>query len=247
MQNWDAERYQQHAGFVAEQGEPVLQLLAAKAGETILDLGCGDGGLSEKIAASGAQVVAVDASADMVAKARTRGLIAAVVDGTQLNYNRQFDAVFSNAALHWMLDADAVLAGVNRALKSRGRFVAEMGGHGNVATLVDALRREFELNADYGPWQNPWYFPTAEAYRLKLQQAGFNVRSITLFKRPTTLTTGLKNWLSIFCQGITDSLSSTERAQLFQQVEARVRPQLFHAGQWQADYVRLRFFAEKSH
>src|SRR5579862_4266048 len=137
-QRWDPGRYQETAGFVAVLGEPLLELLAAKPGERILDLGCGDGALTEKIAAV-ASVVAVDASADQIKAARARGLDAHVMDGTKLAFENEFDAVFSNAALHWMRDPDAVIAGVWRALKPGGRFVAECGGAGNVETIVKSL------------------------------------------------------------------------------------------------------------
>src|SRR5690349_15390007 len=137
-QRWDPQRYQENAGFVAVLGAPLLDMLAPKAGERILDLGCGDGALTEKIAAI-ATVVAVDASADQIKAARARGLDAHVADGTKLAFKSGFDAVFSNAALHWMRDPDAVIAGVWRALRPGGRFVAECGGAGNVEQIMRAL------------------------------------------------------------------------------------------------------------
>src|SRR6266849_4306388 len=157
VQSWKADRYAQHAHFVPALGQPVLDLLKPSPGERILDLGCGDGVLTEKIVAAGATVVGLDAAPDMVTAAKHRGLDARLIDGMNLRFNREFDAVFSNAALHWMKsDPDAVIAGVARALKPGGRFVAEMGGHGCVAAITVALitvlqRRGIETDAI------PWY------------------------------------------------------------------------------------------
>jgi trans-aconitate methyltransferase len=138
-QHWSARRYAETAHFVPELGAPVLDLLAPRARERVLDLGCGDGVLTERIVASGAAVVAVDAAPDMVAAARARGIDARVMRGQDLTFEREFDAVFSNAALHWMRPPEAVLSGVRRALKPGGRFVGEMGGHNNTAAIIVAL------------------------------------------------------------------------------------------------------------
>ena len=139
QQRWTADSYQQHTGFVPVLGAPVLDLLAPMADERILDLGCGDGALTEKLVAAGADVLGVDASEAMVEAARARGLDVRVQDGQALDFDRAFDAVFSNAALHWMLDPDAVIAAVHRALRPGGRFVGEFGGHGNVAAIRVAI------------------------------------------------------------------------------------------------------------
>ena len=139
-QQWNSSRYSKNARFVSDLGEPVVELLNPQPGERILDLACGDGALTEKINARGAEVIGIDGSADMVAAAKKRGIAARVVDAYQLDFTSEFDAVFSNAALHWMKrDPDAVIQGVHRALKPGGRFVAEMGGHGNVAAINVAL------------------------------------------------------------------------------------------------------------
>src|SRR4051794_22877021 len=131
-QTWDPKSYAHNAGFVAELGGGVLQLLAAQPGERVLDLGCGDGVLTEQLMRAGCKVVGVDSSAPQIEAAKARGLQALVVSGEALSFDSEFDAVFSNAALHWMRDADAVISGVYRALVPGGRFVAEMGGYGNV-------------------------------------------------------------------------------------------------------------------
>src|SRR5579875_671222 len=160
QQHWLAERYAANAAFVPALGTAALALLAPQPGERILDLGCGDGVLTAKIAAAGA-AVAVDAAPDMVRAARARGLDARVMDGRALAFAGEFDAVFSNAALHWMREADAVLAGVFRALKPGGRFVAEMGGHGNIAAIITALSAVLARRGVDAAALNPFYFPSA--------------------------------------------------------------------------------------
>lgn len=161
-QIWNAEDYARNARFVSDLGQPVFELLAPKAGERILDLGCGDGALTEKLALAGANVVGVDLSSDFVAAAAARGLDARLVDAQQLPFRNEFDAVFSNAVLHWMRDIDAVLAGVRRSLRSGGRFVGEFGGHGCVAAVCTALRAVMIRHGHKAV--SPWYFPTVEDF-----------------------------------------------------------------------------------
>ncbi|HYQ90618.1 MAG TPA: class I SAM-dependent methyltransferase, partial [Candidatus Competibacteraceae bacterium] len=143
-QHWEPERYRQQAAFVAEGGLPVLELLDPRPGERILDLGCGEGALTEKLMALGCQVIGVDSSPEQVAAARARGIDTRLMEGQHLLFKAEFDAVFSNAALHWMMPADAVIAGVWRALKPGGRFVAECGGEGNIKTIETALSMALE-------------------------------------------------------------------------------------------------------
>lgn len=244
-QTWNAGQYVNHASFVAQHGLPVLELLNPKPGEQILDLGCGDGALTADIAKSGAVLHGVDASSSMVEAARARGLSAEVMSGDQLNFREQFDAIFSNAALHWMTNAEAVLAGVHQALKPGGRFVGEFGGEGNVAVLVNAMRSVFDRHPEYGEFDNPWYFPSVEDYGQKLQRAGFQVHYIDRIPRPTTLNAGVRTWLEIFSNGITRHIPENRLDDFLDEVEALVRPRLYVNGQWIADYVRLRFVAHK--
>ncbi len=243
-QVWNADAYAHNARFVAELGTPLLELLAPRAGEHILDLGCGDGVLTLSIAESGAHVVGVDGSSGMVEAAKAAGLDARVMNGEELSFQQQFDAVFSNAALHWMLRPDAVLAGIARALKPGGRLVAEFGGHGNVAAIVVALLAVVR-HFDGGPAvRTPWYFPTVDEYALKLKQNGFAVNQITLIPRPTLLATGMDEWLKLFAQSFLNHLSPQDQESARIEAVELLRPALCDSsGRWIADYVRLRFSA----
>jgi len=248
-QVWNSDRYAVNASYVPTLGQPVLDLLKVRPGERILDLGCGDGVLTEKIVAQGAEVVGVDSSHDMVEAAKSRGLDARMVSGYALNFNREFDAVFSNAALHWMKDdPDAVIAGVNRALRPGGRFVGEMGGHGNVAAIAVALLSTLERRNMANPASLiPWYYPTVDGYRAKLEGGGFVVNYIELIPRPTPLPTGMAAWIETFCMSLIRNLPETEHANAVAEVVERLRPVLCdEKGHWTADYVRLRFAAKLS-
>jgi trans-aconitate methyltransferase len=243
-QHWSAERYAEHAGFVPALGAAVLDLLRPQPGERILDLGCGDGVLTRRIAETGAAVVAVDAAPDMVAAARARGLDARVMPGQSLAFVREFDAVFSNAALHWMRPPEAVLAGVARALKPGGRFVAEMGGHNNTAAIMVALAAVLARRGLDARRLSPWYFPSAAAYREKLEATGFRVEQIAIVPRPTPLPGAIEGWLDSFCDDFFDPLAETDRPAARAEIVALLQPILRdETGTWIADYVRLRFRA----
>jgi trans-aconitate methyltransferase len=245
-QSWDPERYARNARFVSDLGAPVVELLAPRAGERILDLGCGDGALTEQLAALGCVVVGVDASAAQIAAARARGCDAQVMDATALTFVDEFDAVFSNAALHWVKNADVMLAGVARALRRPGRFVAELGGFGCVETIRTALHAALTRRGIAATLHDPWYFPTPEDYRARLAAAGFTVDSIALIPRPTPLPGDVTGWLETFAESFTSALPPGERPAFLDEVRERLRPDLCDAnGQWHADYVRLRFAARK--
>ncbi len=246
---WEPGDYARNAAFVPALGAPVLALLDPKPGEHILDLGCGDGVLTEKIVAAGAQVVGVDASDTMVAAAVARGLDAQVMDGERLAFNGEFDAAFSNAALHWMLDGAAVAAGVHRALKPGARFVGEMGGHGNVATLRAGLRAELVARGYPVPGQDPQWYPTVESFTAIYAAAGFIDIKAQLIPRPTPLPAGVSGWLRTFRAGFMDTANvpDDEQAEVAAAVEARLADQLRQPdGGWFADYVRLRFTMRKA-
>jgi trans-aconitate methyltransferase len=246
-QTWNSEAYGKNARFVTDLGAPVLELLDPQPGEHILDVGCGDGILTKKIADHGCSVVGIDSSADFVASARKLGLTVVEKSAAEMDYGPRFDAVFSNAALHWMKDADAVIRRVARALLPRGRFVAEMGGHGCVQTLVSALIAELNRRGHDGQAANPWYFPTVEDYGGRLAAAGFDVRYIELIPRPTPLPGDAMGWLTTFCGCFTAVLPEGERADYLECVRECIKPALCDAtGKWTADYVRLRFAARLS-
>lgn len=245
-QSWDPDAYARNARFVSELGAPVVELLAPRAGERILDLGCGDGALTKKLAEMGCDVVGVDSSAPQIAAARRLGLDARVADGARLSFGAEFDAVFSNAAIHWMKPPDAVIAGVWRALKPGGRFVGEFGGHGCVETVKRALINALRRRGIDGDALNPWYFPTVEDYRARLERRGFAVRYIALIPRPTPLPTDISGWLETFAQAFMAPLAADARPAYIDEVRATLRPNLCDGdGKWFADYVRLRFATEK--
>lgn len=244
-QTWNATQYALNGRFVADLARGVIDLLDAKPGERILDLGCGDGALTAQIAATGANVTGVDSSPNMLAAAQARNLDARLVNCEALAFSHEFDAAFSNAALHWMRNQDEVLAGVHRALKPGGRFVAEMGGHGNIAAIQVALFAVFAehgIDAEQGG-QN--YFPTPASYRSRLQRHRFNVEYIELIPRPTALPeSGMLGWLETFRGGLFDQLpESTRELALNQTVRLLQTALCDDLGHWTADYVRLRFLA----
>ena len=248
-QEWNSSRYAENARFVSDLGQAVFDLLNPQPGERILDLGCGDGALTEKIVAAGAQVVGVDASSDMVAAAKKRGIDAKIMDAYGLSFNSEFNAVFSNAALHWMKrDPDAVIEGVRRALKPGGRFAAEMGGHGCAAAVTVALCATIEkFGVANSAALIPWYFPTPDEYRGRLERAGFEVEAIALIPRPTPLPTGMRGWLETFATPFTKSVALEKREAFLDEVTERLRPVLCdEKGRWTADYMRLRFLASKA-
>jgi trans-aconitate methyltransferase len=246
-QTWNPAVYAEHGSFVPALGAGVLEWLHPQQGERILDLGCGDGQLTSKLVAAGALVTGVDASAAMVAAARARGIQAEECNAEALTFSGEFDAVFSNAMMHWVRDQDAMLRGVKRALKSGGRFVAEMGGHGNIAAIqvgLTAVLVRHGLNREFSVDQMN-YFPTPAAYRLRLERAGFQVEAIELIPRPTPLPeSGMRGWLTTFRKGVLDLLTESQREMVLTETVALLEPALRdELGNWTADYVRLRFIA----
>ncbi|USI72290.1 class I SAM-dependent methyltransferase [Sphingomonas morindae] len=244
---WDAADYGRNAGFVPTLGAPVLALLAPQPGERILDLGCGDGVLTQAIADAGATVIGVDGAPAMVEAAVARGLDARVQDGQALAFDAAFDAVFSNAALHWMLDAGAVAAGVFRALRPGGRFVGEMGGSGNIATLRAALQAE-RVARGYPAGPDPQWYPDPGGFTALYAAAGFVEIEARLIPRPTELPAGVAGWLRTFRAGFLDAagVPDAEQDAFARAVERRLEPDFRQPdGRWIADYVRLRFSMRK--
>jgi SAM-dependent methyltransferase len=245
-QTWDPVAYGKDGAFVHELAGGVIEWLAPQPGERILDLGCGDGQLTRRIAATGALVTAIDASLEMVAAARGRGVAADHGSAEALPYpDRAFDAVFSNAVLHWVRGQDEMMQQVRRVLRPGGRFVAEMGGHGNIAAIRVAFaailtRHGFAALADRGN-----YYPTSDTYTHRLQKHGFTVQRMLHFPRTTPLgEAGMRGWLQTFCRGALSELPDNLRETVVEETTALLAPALRdEAGRWTADYVRLRFIA----
>jgi trans-aconitate methyltransferase len=244
QQSWSAAGYEKNARFVSDLGLEILAWLDPKPGERVLDLGCGDGALTQKIAEAGAAVIGVDASTDFLSTARRRGLDVREMDGQALTFHAEFDAVFSNAALHWMTKPEAVLAGIARALKPGGRFATEFGGHGNVAAIITAMRSAALAYGGDPALAHPWFFPTPAEYEALTVRAGFRCRRLELRPRPTPLPTGIEGWLMTFRKPFFEQFNGEKRQAVLQHVIELLRPSLCNsAGTWTADYVRLRVSA----
>jgi trans-aconitate methyltransferase len=249
---WDSTLYDESFGIITQLGAGVVELLAPRPGERIVDLGCGTGGLTVQIATAGAEVVGIDASEAMIARARELypDLRFEVAKGEDFTVESPVDAVFSSAALHWMWPPQEVAASVARALKPGGRFVAEMGGKGNIATITGAI---YQALAEEGvsPEQvrNPWYFPSIGEYSSLLERAGFEVVLMQLFDRPTPLDdcpNGVADWLRMFGGAFLAAVPDTRRAHVQERVNELTRPLLEREGRWVADYRRLRFVAVRA-
>jgi SAM-dependent methyltransferase len=246
-QAWNATEYDRNARFVTDLGASVFHLLKPATGERILDVGCGDGVLTQKIAQAGCSVVGVDSSPDFCRAARQLGLDVVESSAEEMTFSDEFDAVFSNAALHWMKDPARVVRNIAQALHPGGRFVAEMGGHGCVETIKSALIDELNRRGVDGDRANPWYFPTPEQYSAHLTAAGFDVLYIELIPRPTPLP-DLMGWLTTFSHAFTGLLPQSERLSYLERVRDRIEAKLRDAdGRCIADYVRLRFESILTH
>lgn len=247
-QTWNAALYEGKHAYVWQYGEDLLTLLAARPGEQILDLGCGTGQLTAAIAQTGATVLGLDQDAAMVEKAQQNypSLRFAVADARTFQVDQPYDAVFSNAVLHWVLEPDAAIRSMAAALKSGGRLVAEFGGKGNVEAIVAALSAAVEALTNC-PVQPVWYFPSVGEYAARLEQHGFEVRYAQLFDRPTPLDgdQGMTDWIEMFADRLLVGLSSDQRQQVMQTAVAALRPRLYRDGTWIADYRRLRVIACK--
>jgi trans-aconitate 2-methyltransferase len=246
---WNTELYDEKHSFVWKHGAALIDLLAPRPGERILDLGCGTGHLTAQIAAAGADVVGIDASSKMVGEARRLypDLRFEIADARDFDLGGSFDAVFSNAVLHWIKEPDQVIACVRRALRPTGRFVVEFGGRGNVQVIVAGLEDAAEA-VGRGGWQHPWYFPGIAVYATLLERAGLEVTDASLFDRPTPLEgeEGMRHWAEMFARDLLGQVPPGDREAFFRRLEAVVRPTLYREGKWFADYRRLRIVARRS-
>jgi len=248
---WDAGLYDAKHAFVWEKARGLLDILAPKPGERILDLGCGTGQLTSEIANRGAQVLGVDLSAEMIEEARRKfpALEFRTADARSLPFADEFDAVFSNAALHWIPQADQVVASVARSLRAGGRLVAEFGGKGNVRAVVAALEEAMLRMGIATVEPGPWYYPSIAEYAGLLERHGLAVREAALFDRPTGLEDGergLANWIHMFCGWFVAKLPEQDREGYVRAVEQAARPALWRGDRWELDYRRLRVAAVKS-
>ncbi|MBV9264785.1 MAG: methyltransferase domain-containing protein [Acidobacteriaceae bacterium] len=247
-QRWDAELYEARHGFVWHFGESLVELLDPKPGERILDLGCGPGHLTYRIAEHGASVVGLDASPEMIGQARQNFPTVHFVlqDAASMAFDDEFDAVFSNATLHWILDATAVAKAMFSALRKGGRVVAEFGGRGNVRTVETAINAVIEKYSG-SPAVSRRFYPSVGQYAAILEGAGFELRFAHLFDRPTPLEGehGMENWIRQFSGFYFEALPADVRQQALNEAVERVRPTLFRDGEWFADYRRLRIIAVK--
>ena len=248
--NWNAALYDEKHSFVWKMAAGLLDLLEAKSGERILDIGCGTGHLTSQIAATGAMVTGIDRSPDMIQQARAAhpSIPFQVMDARELSFPEKFDAVFSNATLHWITEPELVVTSVSAILRPGGRFVAEFGGSRNVEGVVSAFARAWKNLQLLGDFPNPWYYPGIAEYSSLLDRHSLEVTYALLFDRPTPLEDGergLRNWLDMFSGPIASTLPSDTQEKLKAEVQRQARPTLFHDGRWVMDYRRLRLLARK--
>lgn len=241
---WDVERYEGGHSYVWQLGTSLVEVLAPKAGERILDAGCGTGHLTAEIAKSGAEVMGVDNSPEMLGQARQNypALRFALADLTNLELSERFDAVFSNAALHWVKDAEGAVVSIARVLRPGGRFVAEFGGRGNIASIMAALREVLGKGADE---RCPWRFMGIGEYAPLLERHGLEVRQASLFDRPTPVQGehGMEDWLQMFGSSFFQGMSNAMAGEKTSEIVSRLRPICYRDGVWMLDYRRLRIVA----
>ena len=242
--SWNAERYEGRHSYVWQFGESLLELLAPQPGERILDLGCGTGQLTAEIAASGADVVGLDSSTEMLGQARQNypKLRFMLADATSFRLEEPVDAVFSNAALHWVKNGEAAVQSIAAALRPGGRFVAEFGGKGNIASILRALETVFGAAAEE---RCPWWYPSIGEYAAMLERHGLEVREARLFDRPTPVEGehGLEDWIEMFCGSYFRGLSPAAAKEKMKELAELLRPKLYRDGVWTLDYRRLRVVA----
>ena len=255
INHWDADLYDEKHHFISQYGLKSVNALAAKEGEEILDIGCGTGDLTYSIRKTGATVLGIDSSQEMIERAKEKypDIPFQVKDVLELSEEKKgmekYDAVFSNAVLHWVKDAGLALSQIHAVLKPGGRFVAEFGAEGNVETILSTAKK---VLAEYGHFpqskKTTWFFPSVEKYRAMLSDKGFNTHMIRSVDRRTPLDDGkrgLANWMEMFCDFLFAGLTAEKKEEIFKEIESRLKESLFANGKWHADYVRLQLFATK--
>ena len=242
---WNPNSYTKHTAFVSQLALPVVDLLDPKKGEKILDVGCGEGTLAVEIERRGAKVVGIDMSAEMIEQCQAKGIEAYVGSVTDLPYNEAFDAVFSNATLHWVKDARGAVQNIAKSLKNGGCFVCEFGGEGNAYHLVSAMEEVFKKHPEFGVFDNPWYFPSMREYTTLLESEGFNVEYMEIIPRPTPMD-DISNWLDIFANGVTKHLGKAQFETFKEECRAILKETIYSEEEgWMLDYKRLRVRAVK--
>ncbi|WHY66896.1 class I SAM-dependent methyltransferase [Neobacillus sp. SuZ13] len=245
--SWNASLYDQQHAFVSHFGGNLLQWLALKPGEKVLDLGCGTGDLANQMKQMGATIIGIDKSENMVQQAQKKypGLTFRVQEAATMNYRNEFDAVFSNATLHWVKTPKQALQSIYQALKPGGRFVAEFGGKGNVQKITKELIHQ--LGTSYQTEQFPWYYPSIGEYTSLMEQVGFRVTHAQHFDRPTPLNgeNGLRNWIEMFAASMLDGLTTESKERIISESTKNLRDDLYQNGTWIADYKRIRVMGVK--
>ncbi len=247
---WNAAFYDGKHSFVSKYGSGIMELLAPMEGEKILDLGCGTGDLAKQLSDSKVNVIGVDQSENMVQQARSKypDIPFFVQDATKLDYEDEFDAVFSNATLHWVKQARKALISTYKSLRHGGRFVAEFGGKGNVQTIVDEIIQQLKTaGIDYQKEQFPWFYPSIAEYSSLMEDVGFRVTFAQHLDRPTPLDgeDGLRNWIKMFGSQLLDGVNSSTQNSIINEVENQLKGRLYQDGHWVADYKRIRVIGVK--
>jgi len=237
---WNAADYARVGAFVAELGGAALDLLDPKPGERILDIGCGEGTLTRKIIERGATVLGVDSSPEMIAAARANGVDALLLPAEDMQFFAEFDAAFSNATLHWVLQKEQAARAIFRALKPGSRFAGEMGGDGNLERMRDALDEELIIRGYVPPVEASNWYASPDDFAVVYEAAGFREVDARLIERPTPIEHGVAAWVATFRRGWLDraGVPEEERADIGTAVADRIGSNI-------ADYVRLRFIMRK--
>lgn len=249
---WNTAFYDRQHHFVTKYGEGLIAVLQPKQGERILDLGSGTGSLAYQMAQTGAAVTGMDSSPEMVKVAAGKYPSVTFLRGDACSFKleERFDAVFSNAVLHWIFEHDAMLGHVYDHLKPGGRFVAEFGAKDNIKLILAAVRKVLRKHGyEDRASQDRWYFPSLGAYAAKLEEHGFQIRFMEAFDRPTFLEdrkNGIVDWLEMFGKDYFTGLADAERYSLLREIQDQVSGTLYQDGKWIADYRRLRFYAAKA-
>ncbi|MDR0933967.1 MAG: methyltransferase domain-containing protein [Burkholderiaceae bacterium] len=246
QQTFEPELLETRARFITEFGMPVLELLEPKPGERILDVGCGHGAICEKLNAMGCITVGVDISSTMVDAAMKNGVDARIMNAENMTFNEEFDAVYTNSAMHWMRHLDKVAGGVKRALKPGGRFVGEMGGKGSIANIIGAIRHVMSRHGIEMESVQSWYFPSISELSSIMEVAGLNIRSMELIERPTILPGDIRDWIKMFGRHYLNAWDVSEAEKFLNEVKAAAQGNMVNEkGEWIGDYKRLRFYALK--